>query len=84
MSGQNHVPLRGIIHKKLTLDFINTNFSKEKSDNEFRLGVLMMPANENSRSTGADDVSGVLHNRNASFKTLYLVQISGPGSGSFK
>lgn len=44
----------------------------------------MMPANENSRSTGADDVSGVLHNRNASFKTLYLVQISGPGSGSFK
>lgn len=52
------------IYKYLQLAFINTNFSNEKSDNDCRLGLLTIPAKENSRSTGAEDVKGV-------FKKIY-------------
>ena len=39
---------------------IKNNFSKVLSEREFLLGVILIPANEKSRSTGVEDGNVVL------------------------
>ena len=41
--------------------FKNTSFSKVKSDNLFLVGLLINPAMENNRSTGAEEHKLVLN-----------------------
>ena len=51
---------------KFTLS--TTRCSNSLSDNLFALGEFVIVANENKRSTGADDGSGVLY-----FKNIFLI-----------
>ena len=50
---------------------IKINLSKVLSEREFLLGVIVIPANEKNRSTGAEDGNVVILWRNSLFKYTF-------------
>lgn len=51
---------KNLFYNNWPLAFNITNISKLESVNELLFGAFIMPANENRRSTGAEDGKGVL------------------------